>query len=147
MLNHLFRAKSYAAQATSGQAAQECGDHPTKGGLAAAMYHVLTALGVTAICVLALMFVKPDVADRLMSLSPYVAKATAEQNAELARLSSLVEAPPAVAEAPVAPQEEAKPYLGNERQQRWVTNWLAKRYRVASDAGQHAGFGSLSDGG
>ncbi len=149
MFLNLFRAKSYAAHISSGKpvvqvrltgrpVVQVRASRWLTGNWAAGMYHALTALGVSAICVLAVMFVKPDIADKVIALSPFVAKATDEQNAELAKLAALVEAPVAtqasVVTKPAEQPEETKAYLGNQSQQRWVTQWLAKRYRVASDA-------------
>ncbi|MBS1187462.1 MAG: lytic transglycosylase protein [Burkholderiaceae bacterium] len=137
MFDHSLREQAYAAPSNSNQPAQTRGSRA--GGIVTAVYHALSALGVSALCVLAVMFVKPDLADHLISMSPFVSKATVEQNAELTRLSSMVSAPAAVAASASAKPaavaaEDAKPYIGNERQQRWVTSWLAKRYRVASDA-------------
>ncbi len=149
MFLNLFRAKSYAAHISSGTPVVQvrAAGRPVvqvrtsrwfTGNWAAGMYHTLTALGVSAICVLAVMFVKPDLADKVIAMSPFVAKATDEQAAELAKLAALVEAPVAtqvsVVAKPAAQPEETKAYLGNQSQQRWVTQWLAKRYRVASDA-------------
>ncbi|MEA5097345.1 MAG: lytic transglycosylase domain-containing protein [Burkholderiaceae bacterium] len=142
MFFQLFGVKSYATRITSGTpVVQVRASRWNSGGVLAGMYHVLTVMGVSAMCVLAVMFVKPDFADKLISLSPFVAKATDEQNAELAKLAALVEAPAATeatAAAKPAEQEakteEPKRSLGNESQQRWVTHWLAKRYRVANDA-------------
>ncbi|MBS1170946.1 MAG: lytic transglycosylase protein [Burkholderiaceae bacterium] len=135
MFDHSLREQAYAGPSNSNPPTQMRGSRA--GGIVAAVYHVLSALGVSALCVLSVMFFKPDLADRIISLSPFVSNATVEQNAEFARLSSVAQESPAVASSAssvAASAEPAKAGVGNERQQRWVTSWLAKRYRVASDA-------------
>lgn len=114
-------------------------------------HRALTVLGVAALFVLGLMFFNPDLADKLISMSPF-SDATDEMAAEpveappLAQLMSpaAVATVPAIAGAAAAasvPAIAAQPMsaeerqlLGTPRQQKLVTEWLAKRYRVASDA-------------
>ncbi|WP_413457529.1 transglycosylase SLT domain-containing protein [Herbaspirillum huttiense] len=120
-------------------------------------HRLLTILGIAALFVLGLMFFNPDLADKLISMSPFsdateeVAEADAPATPPLAELmgptapmatvSALAGAAAAgsvqQATAPVAApalSPEERQLLGNPRQQKLVTNWLAKRYRVASDA-------------
>ena len=102
-------------------------------GFLSTMRHLLTIAGICAITMLALMYLKPELADKFKNLSPY---------AEPEQLADAEVVPPSLAQLMAAPgtaatagmsEEEAK-LLGNQRQQQWVTNWLSKRYRVASDA-------------
>jgi hypothetical protein len=122
-------------------------------------HRLLTILGIAALFVLGLMFFNPDLADKLISMSPFsdateeVAEADAPTTPPLAELmgptapvatvSALAgaaaagsmqqaTAPAAVPTQALSPEE--RQLLGNSRQQKLVTNWLAKRYRVASDA-------------
>lgn len=97
-------------------------------GLLTTAQYTLTVCGLTAIAALALLYTNDDVAKRVSQLlhpqPTIVAAAPAATNAM------------AVAEA-VAEEtaNEAHPAaLGNTKQQKWVTDWLSKRYRVASDA-------------
>ncbi|EJN10087.1 lytic transglycosylase domain-containing protein [Herbaspirillum sp. YR522] len=118
-----------------------------------AAHRVVTILGVAALFVLGLMFFNPDLADRLISMSPFSDDADEVQAAdapvtpplaELMAPAAPVATVPAIASAaasanavaavkPVLSAEDHQ-FLGNPRQQKLVTNWLAKRYRVASDA-------------
>ncbi len=122
-------------------------------------HRLLTILGIAALFVLGLMFFNPDLADKLISMSPFsdvaedvqeadpvTAPALAElmsPTAPVATVSALAGAAAAAsvqpAVAPSAAQAQAltpeeRQFLGNPRQQKLVTTWLAKRYRVASDA-------------
>lgn len=120
-------------------------------------HRLLTILGIAALFVLGLMFFNPDLADKLISMSPFsdaaeeVAEADAPAapaladlmapTAPVATVSALAGAADASsvqqATAPAPAQAlspEERQLIGNPRQQKLVTNWLAKRYRVASDA-------------
>lgn len=120
-------------------------------------HRLLTILGLAALFVLGLMFFNPDLADKLISMSPFSDATEEVQEAEapatpaladlmaptapVATVSALAGAAAAssVQQAPVHPGPQAlspeeRQFLGNPRQQKLVTNWLAKRYRVASDA-------------
>lgn len=104
-------------------------------GVLTTAQHTLTILGVTALVVMAVLFVRPDLARALSdSLNP---APEIEAVAVVAPpLSALMEAPsagtPAASAAPLTAEEKA--LLGTEKQQKWVTSWLSKRYRVAGDA-------------
>jgi soluble lytic murein transglycosylase-like protein len=99
------------------------------------------------------MFFNPDLADRLISMSPFSTDEVQEADAPstpvladlmaptapVATVSAMAGAAAATAvqTAPMAAQEltpEQRQLLGTPRQQKLVTNWLAKRYRVATDA-------------
>lgn len=77
---------------------------------------------------LALLYTNEDVAKRVSDvLDPQpaiVAAAPAAPAPVVAHVSEAVEAPHAA----------ATQHLGDSKQQQWVTSWLSKRYRVASDA-------------
>ncbi|WDZ95104.1 lytic transglycosylase domain-containing protein [Herbaspirillum sp. WKF16] len=114
-------------------------------------HRALTVLGVAALFVLGLMFFNPDLADRLISLSPFsdASEEVAADQPETPPLAQLMSSAVPVAAVPViagtaaaaaipAPNPqmsaEERELLGTPRQQKLVTEWLAKRYRVASDA-------------
>ena len=113
-----------------------------RNGFITTMHHLLMIFGVSAIVVLGLMFIKPDLVEKFKSLSPFtIAKQDVEEEAAQApSLAMLMATPLQVAQSDQAPvtatelTEEDSKMLGTQRQQQWVTNWLAKRYRIASDA-------------
>ncbi|MGV7210159.1 transglycosylase SLT domain-containing protein [Oxalobacteraceae bacterium A2-2] len=104
-------------------------------GVLTTAQHTLTIFGISALVVLAVLFVRPQLAKQLsLALNPEPA---AEAPAVAAPpLTALMQAPaPTQAAAEPAPlTAEEKALLGNKKQQQWVTEWLAKRYRVANDA-------------
>lgn len=91
--------------------------------------NTLTVFGLSAIAMLALLYTNEDVAKRVSDmLHPepevvVVAKAAPAPAPAVADLAEAVETTHASAQ-----------HLGNSKQQQWVTSWLSKRYRVASDA-------------
>jgi len=114
-------------------------------------HRVVTVLGAVALVVLGAMFINPDLADRLISLSPFSDDGNEAQVAQADATPPLTDlmAPTAGAAVAVtsasamnaAPLANAAPIsaldrqlLGSRQQQKLVTNWLAKRYRVANDA-------------
>ena len=106
----------------------------TKAGSAwAFMRHALMVMGLSAMFTLGVMFVKPATADQLLAFSPFAGKTSAEQNAELAKLNASVQPPEMMAVVQEEAQADTKA-LSNARQQKYVTDWIAKRYRLANDA-------------
>ncbi|MFZ6767224.1 transglycosylase SLT domain-containing protein [Undibacterium sp. Di26W] len=95
--------------------------------------------GVIAMTALAMMFIKPELTDKFKDLSPY-AEAEEEETAApvpAPNLAALMHAPGQTGSNPYKQaglSEEDSKMLGNQRQQQWVTNWLAKRYHIANDA-------------
>jgi len=97
--------------------------------------YTLTVFGLTAVAMLAVLYTNEGFAKRVSEM--------------LHPKPALVASAPAVATPVMAPVAESvavetshsvmhagepHPTLGNAKQQQWVTNWLSKRYRVASDA-------------
>ncbi len=138
MFSDLFRARQVAALDSKYRCAALNERTPRAArSVMATLRHALMIMGVSAMCTLGVMFVKPDIADQLLALSPFAEKISVEQKAEIAQLTELVQPPAAEAITPAAEVEltaETKAMLGNRKQQQWVTEWLAKRYRVANDA-------------
>ena len=121
-------------------------------GCKTVFHHGFIILGVTAIGTVGLMFVRPEVTDHLKALSPFTvanpqeraspAFAINESNSLLAPGAyDSVEAKRFGATKPIATtaaftdltKKVAAP-AATQRQQALVTNWLAKKYRVAGDA-------------
>lgn len=104
-------------------------------GLLTTAQHTLTIFGVTALVVIAVLYVRPDLARQLSQMlaeEPAPAMVvTAPPLFELMEAPSVNTAPPVV-EAPLS--EEEKALMGTRKQQQWVTSWLSKKYRVAGDA-------------
>ncbi|MBQ5948722.1 transglycosylase SLT domain-containing protein [Massilia sp. ST3] len=96
-------------------------------GLLTTAQYTLTICGLTAIAALALLYTNENVAKRVSQLlhpQPAIVAATPA-------------APTAITVAEAVAEEtthEAHPTVGSSKQQQWVTDWLSKRYRVASDA-------------
>ena len=114
----------------------------TTSGLFTTLRNLLTLAGIIAMTVLVMMYVKPELTDKFKGLSPYAEAGEEPAEAVAAvpapNLAHLMQAPGQAnsdsnLQKASASEEEAK-MLGNQRQQQWVTTWLAKRYRVATDA-------------
>ena len=143
MLNRFIRATSvFARQKASQSAAWAVFARDTISGFITTAHHMLLLLGIIAIGALTLLFVKPEVADQLLALSPF-AETQAEKAAETSfpPLATLMDTPAssitqdaALNHAQAAINTDAGQIAGDARQQQRVTAWLSKRYRVASDA-------------
>lgn len=114
-----------------------------KNALIATAQHLLRVLGLCATIILVAMFFNPELAEKFKNLSPFSINvpSTEMESSDAPSLSLLMATPEQVAQLQTTPAEEHVPkivedskLIGNQRQQLWVTNWLAKRYRVASDA-------------
>jgi hypothetical protein len=92
-------------------------------GILTTAQHTLTVFGLSAVAVLALLYNRPDLAKRVSDfLSP-------QQAVQVA--AAPVQAKPAAAAVEVAGDKNS---VRNTRQQKYVTEWLSRRYRVAGDA-------------
>lgn len=105
-----------------------------------AAHYTVTLLGIAALFVLGMMFFKPGLGDKLIALSPFSANASEKVAAQAPPRSHLIDAPAsiftttadAIAVTQTAAEERGIP--GAPHQQKLVTDWLSKRYRIASDA-------------
>lgn len=92
--------------------------------------NTLTVFGLSAVAMLALLYTNEDVAKRVSDmLHPEPEVVAVAPAAPAPALAAVAEA----ADTAAAPQAGTQ-HLGNSKQQQWVTSWLSKRYRVASDA-------------
>ena len=126
--------------------------------LRTAAHRTLMGAGVCAIGAIGVMFIRPELTDHIKAMSPFAAETTRQA----ATAAPALPAPPAMVVAaakpvPVTPsiaeashiqviasqanqiEHAAKLPVADQkdpahREQKWVTNWLSKRYRVAGDA-------------
>jgi len=139
MLSRFFRASSDLARRTANQsAAWVVFARDTISGFLTTAHHTLMLLGIAAIGALCVMFVKPDIADRLKELSPFASANTSEPvNNPPQPVTAAADMPAGQRTGTITPvvlTAKGEQLTDNPRQQQWVTNWLSKRYRVASDA-------------
>jgi soluble lytic murein transglycosylase-like protein len=106
-------------------------------GLLTTTQHTLTIFGISAVALIGLLFARPDLASQLgnslhsASITAAIAAVPdAVPGAKALPVNVAVVANP----APVVLSAKEKALIATEKQQEWVTTWLAKRYRVAGDA-------------
>jgi hypothetical protein len=108
------------------------------------LLHFTSGFGLIAMLLLVSMFLNPSLADKFRALSPFASEeqTSLENKVEAPDLTMLMATPQLISQANAseietkADLEASTNYklIGNQRQQQLVTNWLAKRYRVANDA-------------
>jgi soluble lytic murein transglycosylase-like protein len=108
------------------------------------LLHLTSGFGLIATLLLICMFFNPSLADRFRAMSPFSGEeqTSQENKAEAPDLAMLMATPQLISQANASEIEtkadlEANTnykLIGSQRQQQLVTNWLAKRYRVANDA-------------
>jgi len=141
MINRFTSASAAARTYLAGQPATSflTARVSAKGVLTTAQ-HTLTILGVTALVVMAVFFVRPDLAKALSdSLNPApevpaVAAVVAPPLSALMQTSAVAPATTLANAKAAAMSADEKALMGTQKQQQWVTSWLSKRYRVAGDA-------------
>lgn len=139
MLNRITTAMRQVANQSARQAiATSISMRDSTNRLVATARQAMMALGLTAIATLALMFFKPEIADRIQALSPFSEAVASTVPQELPEMTNLMEEAAADAAEPEAALKTAatgnNAMMGNDLQQQRVTQWISKRYRVASDA-------------
>jgi soluble lytic murein transglycosylase-like protein len=136
MINRFNGATAKLAQTMAAQPVTWSSVTKTARGLATTAQHTLTVFGLSAVAVVAVLYARPDMAHQVSQFLAPPAPAVA-QAAPAPALASLMDeqpaANPAVEVAP-APVAATKVTAHNQKQQQFVTSWLAKRYRVAGDA-------------
>ena len=147
MFTAVTRAGANSAQKTTDQsAARAFFARANTGNFATAAHRMLTVFGIIAIAILSVMFIKPDFADQFKEISPFTQETrdpevTATTDATQ-RNDAPVQTAAVTADTRHYPETPAKPLAsskdsqiaGTSQQQKSVTNWLSKRYRVAGDA-------------
>jgi hypothetical protein len=139
MTNRFNGATAKLAQTMAAQPVTWSSVTKTARGLATTAQHTLTVFGLSAVTIAAVLYASPNMAKQVSQfLAPAPAVVTAAAPAPTPSLASLMETQPApapaveAAPAPLTAQE--KVVLGNNKEQKFVTSWLSKRYRVAGDA-------------
>jgi len=98
-------------------------------GLLTTAQHTLTVFGLSAVAMLALLYNRPDLAKRVSDfLSPQQSVQVAAASPVQARLAAQGD------EAVEVVNNDDKHAARSSRQQKYVTEWLSRRYRVAGDA-------------
>ncbi len=106
----------------------------TARGFATTMQHSLTVVGLSTLAVVAVLYTRPDMAHQL---SQYLAPAqvvVAQVQAPAPAPDNTVGMQQAEAVSTAATESTELVAPVNSKQQKMVTTWLAKRYRVAGDA-------------
>ena len=102
-------------------------------GVLTTAQHTLTIFGLSAVAVIALLYANPDLAKQFYQFVAPEPMPVAKIHAPAApEVSALMTAANPVEEAPQTDHHKA--IAGTQKQQEFVTSWLAKRYRVAGDA-------------
>lgn len=137
MLNRINSVMRKVANQSARQAiATSIAVRNTTNRMVATARHAVMALGLTAIATLALMFFKPEIADKIQALSPFSEAVASPASENMPAMANLIESS-AAAEPEVAMASSASgngAMMGTDLQQQRVTQWLSKRYRVANDA-------------
>lgn len=148
MLYRIIKAGGMLSRKTADQSAAVATSlvRVTLAGIMTLAHHSLMVLGVAAIAALTLMFVKPHFTEHLKALSPFASStATGSDVDELANaaakpmdtpgqpFAASASSRPAVLKQPARIELEVrKASLSDE--QMAVSQWISRRYRVASDA-------------
>lgn len=135
MINSNTGATSFARLMASQPAAWLSTTRISAKGVLTTAQHTLTVVGVTALVVMAVLFVRPDLAKALsdsLNRAPEVEAVVVTAPPLTALMDAPAAATTAAAASPLTAEEKA--LLGTQKQQQWVTTWLSKRYRVAGDA-------------
>lgn len=107
----------------------------TARGVATTAQHTMTFVGISALAVIGVLYARPDMAHQMSQLLAPAPAPFVVAKAATVDVSGITDAPAPTAVAETRPvDEQPKPAAANSKQQKWVTNWLAKRYRVANDA-------------
>ncbi|HVL74899.1 MAG TPA: transglycosylase SLT domain-containing protein [Noviherbaspirillum sp.] len=105
----------------------------TASGFFTTARHALMMIGFVALCATAALVARPEFGDRALMMLGFAEEAAAEETLSQPPLvAALLPAAPAAAHAVEAATHDAAEEL--RRQQERVANWIARRYRVASDA-------------
>jgi len=128
MINRFIGASARLVQNMASQPVTWSSVIKTARGVITTAQHTLTVFGLSAVAMIALLYCRPDLAKRVSDIlspqhpAPAVAVVRPSQNL------------PKVSAEPVeianADDKAARP----SRQQKYVTDWLSRRYRVAGDA-------------
>lgn len=142
--------RHYAHLALNNSTTKHARSRATLAGVYTTAHHALMVSGVAALTTLAVLFFRPDLAHQLRAFTPFDRPSPVHpQVIEVGSRATPMDMPSSRFNATTAAVADKKAesastglerdfspakLAGTERQQRWVTNWLSKRYRVANDA-------------
>ncbi len=128
MINRFIGASARLVQQMASQPVTWSSVIKTARGVMTTAQHTLTVFGLSAVAMIALLYHRPDLAKRVSDIlspqhpAPAVVAARPSQN--------LLKVSAEPVEIANADDKAARP----SRQQKYVTDWLSRRYRVAGDA-------------
>ncbi|MGV8891666.1 MAG: transglycosylase SLT domain-containing protein [Burkholderiaceae bacterium] len=141
MFNQFTKAIYSYAQKTAGQSALWANfARETAKNYVVTAHHTLLILGILAISLLSLIIVKPEIADHIRKIFPFSEKyAAVDANSDTPDVINIAAADSAtqINAAQQKIDQVSKPQhvsSATSTEQKWVTYWLSKRYRVAGDA-------------
>jgi hypothetical protein len=127
MNNRFFGTSARLVQQLAGRPVTVSSVSKAARGFLTTAQHTLAVFGLSAVAMLALLYTNEDFAKRVSHLLH-------PEEAAPVVVAAAAPAPLPVAEAIAVETPKASQALGNSKQQEYVTTWLSKRYRVASDA-------------
>jgi Transglycosylase SLT domain len=104
----------------------------TKNGFIATIRYFLTSLGIATIILGAIIAYNPAIIAKIHALVPFQAEQGETTIKQAEPLSMLMATPEQISQMDAI--DEDSTVIGDENEQLRITNWLAKRYRVAKDA-------------
>jgi hypothetical protein len=139
MLNHLYRKKRPIGRGAYKQfVAMPIGTPSTSVRILAGIRQAALIMGLTATFTLGLMFVKPDLADDILALSPFANRSSDEDVTSVVEWSRIARAVVNTGnektQVSLNADLEDRVTAGGPIEKKRVTQWIAKRYRVANDA-------------
>jgi hypothetical protein len=126
MINRFIGASARLVQHMASQPVTWSSVIKTARGILTTAQHTLTVFGLSAVAMIALLYCRPDLAKRVSDVlspqhaAPVVANASAPAQVAAAEAVEIAN----------SDDKAARP----TRQQKYVTEWLSRRYRVAGDA-------------
>lgn len=132
MGHRLFRFMAASARQIVSESAQRAATgRKVLKTLIATTQQTLMFLGATTFVVVVIFMLKPGFASQILIKSPFAQQHTAPQRVHISQLENWVE----TAASTATPSEDGQKWISaNQQQKQWVSSWISKRYRVASEA-------------
>jgi hypothetical protein len=103
------------------------------GSLASKAHNALTLLGLASIAAMTLMFFRPELTDRIKVLSPFWDEYSYESQARELGYVDVAQFQSNAADAALSASDSLA-NSASAKEQVYVINWIAKRYRIAQSA-------------
>lgn len=132
MGHRLFRSMAASARQIVNESAQRAATgRKVLKTLIATTQQTLMFLGAATFVVVVIFMLKPGFASQILIKSPFAQQHAAPQRVHISQLENWVE----TTASPATPSEdERRGMSANQQQKQWVSSWISKRYRVASEA-------------